>query len=433
MSYSFLRSSMSALIIILLLCSASLSAQPESILGQRDRLGQYAGHWVSAINPETDSLSAIPQIKMTCISYEDGQSLVVEVLEYNGEEYQPLLLELISYDAPSDLIRAFGQNVAGEMFLGKGQFTSANDWTMQDEDLKGNQTIRVQFHFLSFTDVIVEGIDSQNKSLWKTRYIKKNPKDKSIGVQLVSVHQEMQRAPAQTLLELSRMGYSYIETFVYSEGKFYGMSPTQFRDLVEQSGMRFKGSMTFYDLPGQGGWDDAMAWWKKCIEDHKLAGVDYLSTSNNQIKNIKSKAELQAYCEYYNAIGALCRANGLQFVFHNHADEFLTIDGVRVYDYFLENTNPEYVFFQADIYWMHVGGVDPIEWFKNYPGRIISWHVKDYQELGKSGRIDFEELIKYSQTSGLQYLVAEVEDYNFPPLHSIGLAWEYIYYHLLNE
>jgi hypothetical protein len=33
--------------------------------------------------------------------------------------------------------------------------------------------------------------------------------------------------------------------------------------------------------------------------------------------------------------------------------------------------------------------------------------------------------------SVVQYILSEVEDYSFPPLFSVGVAWEYIYYELL--
>jgi sugar phosphate isomerase/epimerase len=233
-----------------------------------------------------------------------------------------------------------------------------------------------------------------------------------------------------TLKNLSRMGYSYVETFVYSDGGFYGLTPLEFRTEVERYGMKFLGSMTFFDAFDKTD-KDVSNWWHKTIEDHKIAGVEYLSTSNNNIKNIKTLKELKQYSDYYNKVGKWCKENGLKFIFHNHKDEFLFIEGVRAYDYLLENTNPEYVFFQSDLYWMDVAGINPIDYFKKYPNRFISWHVKDYKELGKSEKIDFKNIFLYAKEAGLKYTVAEVEDYTFPPLFSVGLAWDYIYYELL--
>jgi len=400
---------------------------------QNSRLRQYSGTWNSSIHPNTDSVSVKPSIRMFNSVSGDSKSLFVEVEQLKDSLYQNLLVEMISYDKNSDTIIALVQRSDGSCFIGKGKYTSETDWVMFDKDLLGNDIMNVSFKFNSYTDVLVQGFNNEQKRLWQTRYIKQNPKDKKIGVQLVSVHDEMLHDAENTLLQLSRMGYSDVETFVYKEGMFYGMSPNHFKEKVESVGMKFVGSMTFKDLPTDGGWKSTMDWWLKCIQDHKEAGVKYISTSNNQLKQVSSQAELQLFCDYYNAIGDMCKKNGIQFVFHNHSDEFRYVEGVCIYNYFLEHTNPELVAFQADLYWMHIGGANPVNYFHQYPGRFFSWHIKDYKELGESGKIPFREYVEYAEKSGVQYLIAEVEDYSYPPLYSTSLAWEYIYHTLLND
>ena len=419
-------------LIIVLNSFVSFAQEKDSLFSQKERLRQYAGQWVSAIDPSTDSVAKLPQIKMSSINNFNNHSLTVDVLQKDStNQYDQILHEIIGYDRVTDTIFAAGHNAQGAFFTGKGAFSSENHWTMQDKDLNGNKTMKVDFNFQNYTDVILEGFDTNEKRLWKTRYIKQNPKDKNIGIQLVSVHKEMLKKPEQTLIQLGRMGYSYVETFVYKEGGFYGQSPEQFKVMVEKSGMKFLGSMTFFDPEDKN--DDAAinTWWNKTIQDHKKAGVEYLSTSNSKLKGIKTIKELKEYSNYYNKVGKLCKENGLKFVYHNHADEFLKIEGVTIYDYFLQNTNPEYVYFQSDVYWMQVGGVNPVHYFKTYPNRFISWHVKDYKELGASGKIDFKDIFNYQEIAGVQYILSEVEEYSFPPLFSVGLAWEYIYYELL--
>lgn len=419
-------------LIILLISGLSFAQDNYSISSQKDRLKQYAGQWESSVNFNTDSVALFPEIKMSSLNNFNQHALSIDVLQKdNNNQYNLILHEIIGYDAISDTIFAAGHNAQGAFFTGKGSFISDKKWTMYDKDLNENSTMKVDFNFNNHTDVTLEGFDNNNKSLWKTRYIKKNPKNKNIGIQLVSVHEEMLKNPEQTLIQLGRMGYSYVETFVYKNGRFYGQTPKQFKAMVQKSGMSFLGSMTFFDPVNKNDDVQIKTWWNKTIEDHKIAGVEYLSTSNSKIKNIKSLKELQDYCDYYNTIGKLCKENGLKFIFHNHADEFLKVEGIRVYDYFLQNTNPEYVYFQADLYWMHVAGVNPINYFKAYPKRFISWHVKDYKELGESGKIDFHNIFRYKKISGAEYIVSEVEDYRFPPLFSVGLAWEFIYNELL--
>ena len=55
--------------------------------------------------------------------------------------------------------------------------------------------------------------------------------------------------------------------------------------------------------------------------------------------------------------------------------------------------------------------------------------MKDYKELGASKKIDFEPIFKHQKN--IKYTVAEVEAYSFPPIYSVGLAWNYIYNSLL--
>ena len=419
-------------LVIFLNALVSFAQENYSLSSQKERLRQYSGQWVSTINPSTDSVAKHPQIKMSSLNNFNNHSLTVKVLQKDSvNQYHPILQEIIGYDRGTNTIFAAGHNAQGAFFTGKGSFPSENNWTMQDKDLNGNNTMKVDFNFQNYTDVILEGFDTNEKSLWKTRYIKNNPKDKNIGIQLVSVHKEMLKNPEQTLIQLGRMGYSYVETFVYKNGGFYDQSPTQFKAMVEKAGMQFLGSMTFFDPEDKN--DDVAihTWWNKTIQDHKKAGVEYLSTSNSKLKGIKTIKELQEYSNYYNKVGKLCKENGLKFVFHNHADEFLKVEGVTIYDYLLQNTNPEYVYFQSDVYWMQVAGVNPVDYFKTYPKRFISWHVKDYKELGESGKIDFKDIFNYQEIAGVQYILSEVEDYSFPPLFSVGLAWEYIYYELL--
>lgn len=416
---------------LLLIFTSDVIAQ-NSINTQPERLRQYAGYWVSSSDLNTDNVSDFPNIKMSNVPTMQNQALQVSVTQYHGGKYNQLLAELIGYDSKRKKIIALGQNQQGLIFKGEGLFSSESVWNMRDKDMLGNLYMDVEFHFNSFTDVVVEGFNESGESLWQTRFIKSNPKNKNIGIQLVSVHAEMQKAPAATLRELSRMGYSYVETFVYDDGKFYGMPPIKFRNLVEAQGLSFLGSMVFRGLPLPEELESTMKWWSKTINDHVAAGVEYLTISNNQLNSIKSITDLQHIANFYNAIGELCKEKGITFVFHNHADEFKTIDDVRIYDYLIENTNPNHVFFQADIYWMIVAGVAPIDYFKKYPNRFLSWHVKDYSELGVSGKIDWTGLFFQNGVNLPKYIVAEVENYSYPPLHSVQLAWEYLYFQLLD-
>lgn len=193
---------------IVLLVSFFVKAQV--VVGQKvlteqvDMLRQYSGYWVSSVNSDTDSLATIPDIKMVNIPKMNNTALSVEVFQFMDEKYTPILTELIGHDLKSDTIVAMGQNSLGESFIGKGGFMNQKSWVMEDFDLLGKKTMTVDFDFKHQIDVLLKGRSPQNQVLWKTRYIKQNPQDKNIGVQLVSVKDEMEENPERTLKYLSR-------------------------------------------------------------------------------------------------------------------------------------------------------------------------------------------------------------------------------------
>ncbi|WP_144804655.1 hypothetical protein [Maribacter sp. MAR_2009_72] len=75
-----------------------------------------------------------------------------------------------------------------------------------------------------------------------------------------------------------------------------------------------------------------------------------------------------------------------------------------------------------------MGNADPIAYINNYPGRFFSWHTKDDMEIGASGKVNFKNLFSYAKKAGLRYNVAEVEKYNFDPMLSVEMGYEFLYY-----
>ena len=250
---------------------------------------------------------------------------------------------------------------------------------------------------------------------------------KFIGLQLYSLRDLMKEDPASTVKAVGEMGYSFVEAAGYNEGKFYGMEPSAFKALVEENGMKFLGSHTGYGLPDSANWETAMLWWDEAIAAHKEAGVEYIVQPWMGAEGYDSLAGLKSYCEYFNAVGEKCSAAGLRFGYHNHSKEFTTeFDGKKIYDIMLENTDPEKVMFQIDLYWAVEGHVDPVSYFEKYPGRFWLWHVKDEKEIGASGKMDFEKIWAAKEKAGVKYYIVEQEDYNYPPLESVKISLDYL-------
>lgn len=118
--------------------------------------------------------------------------------------------------------------------------------------------------------------------------------------------------------------------------------------------------------------------------------------------------------EMLNDLGAKANANGLQFLWHNHDNEFKQMEDGTPFDYLMKNTDPKLVQCELDIYWVKKGGGDPLAMLKKYKGRFPILHVKDMAEGSEqdficpgSGIIDFETVFKEAKKQGIEHYIVE--------------------------
>lgn len=257
--------------------------------------------------------------------------------------------------------------------------------------------------------------------------VKSAPAEKFIGLQLWSVKEDMGKDAAATLAAVGEMGYKFVETAGYGDGKIYGMDPLEFKSLCEKNGLELLGAHTGQDVPTKEKWDETMAWWDVCIAAHKAVGVKWIVQPFMGGSGYESVEGVKNYCEYFNAVGEKCNAAGIRFGYHNHDKEFSTVlEGKPVYDWMLEFTDPEKVMFQLDLYWIMVGGKVATDYFENYPGRFELWHIKDKAEVGESGTMDFAAVFAEREKAGAKYGIVEVEEYNFEPVESCKKSLEFL-------
>ena len=219
-----------------------------------------------------------------------------------------------------------------------------------------------------------------------------------------------------TLKELAKMGYTAIEAANYGGGKLYGVTPEQFKADIEAAGMKVLSSHVGHNLSAEelksGNFDNALKWWVECIDAHKRAGMQYIV--NPGIPFPKTLAEADVMCKYLNKVGEMVNAAGMKFGYHNHSREFDKVEGKVWFDYMLEHTDADKVFFEMDVYWAVRGQVSPVEYFKKYPGRFTLLHIKDHKEFGESGMVGFDAIFNNVDKAGMKNLVVELEGSNRP-------------------
>ena len=220
----------------------------------------------------------------------------------------------------------------------------------------------------------------------------------------------------EVLAKLAKMGYTSTEAANYDNGKLYGLSPEEYKAAIEASGLKVLSSHVGHNLSDQelasGDFSEALKWWDQCIDCHKRAGMKYIV--NPGVNYPKTLKEADIICKYMDAVGEKVNAAGMKFGYHNHSHEFGKVEGKVWYDYMVEHTDADKVFFEMDVYWAVRGQVSPVEYFNRYPGRFLLLHIKDHRELGQSGMVGFDAIFNNAERAGLKYLVVELEGSNKP-------------------
>ncbi len=184
------------------------------------------------------------------------------------------------------------------------------------------------------------------------------------GLALYTVRNDMGTDAKATLKAVADAGYKNIEAAGYADGKFYNMSPTDFKKHLKEVGLKpistHQGSVTMENA-------DAM------IADVKAAGFKYfvipvppmgLFKVDQETRTMGMTGGVANLTEIINTLGKKCKAAGLKLLYHNHDFEFKKdSDGIVPIDYMLEHTDPKYVNFQMDLYWVTKAGADPVYLF----------------------------------------------------------------------
>ena len=248
---------------------------------------------------------------------------------------------------------------------------------------------------------------------------------KTIGLQLWTVRDDMNKNPAGTLEKISEIGYNNLEPYGF-DGKFFGIDAGEFRKMAEDLGMQITSTHTCITI------EDA----DNFIEQAKVAGLEYLVFPSPCGRPLETEDDCKVFSEEMNRIGEKCSGAGMKLGYHNHDMEFKTLGDKMLYDYLLDYTDQNLVFFQPDFYFFARAEVDPLSYFEKHPGRFELWHLKDIAGSKETtylgnGSIDFPEIFNYADKAGLKYYYVEQGHYENSPLEDIRHSFKYLQKNIL--
>lgn len=236
-----------------------------------------------------------------------------------------------------------------------------------------------------------------------------------LGLQLFTIRDAMAKDPVDTLKKVRALGYEDSEIFGYDDekGSYYGMKASDFKKLIDD--LDFTVSSGHYDFSSyfMKPYDELQRYVAHCIEGSHTIGAKYI-TWPWLAPEFRTMDNFKLLTEKLNKMGEQVNAAGLGFAYHNHDFEFTDHHGLTGYDVILDETDPELVKLQMDMYWVaHSSKLTPAQLIAQNPGRYVMWHIKDmdkvtrdYSEMG-NGSIDYITMLSEIDKDALEYYYIE--------------------------
>lgn len=213
------------------------------------------------------------------------------------------------------------------------------------------------------------------------------------GIQLFTIPRMAAGDLPGTLRRLQELGYREIEFFGpypfsapetienwkalstqmnLGENAFYGFDVEQVRSMLGDLGL--KAPSVHLDLL------TLRKNLKPAMEQLSKLGTRYVAIPALMGQPISTAVDFERFAEEFNGFGKAMKEFGIKLVYHNHGYEHAVRDGKVPMDILLQQTDPETVVFEMDIFCMQATGASPIEYLQKHPGRFKLMHVKDAAE-----------------------------------------------------
>lgn len=234
-----------------------------------------------------------------------------------------------------------------------------------------------------------------------------------IGLQLYSLRNQFKTDVPGTLAKIKSWGITQIEG-----GGTYNLPVDEYKKLLAENNLKMIAVGADFDALAkdpQPAIDEAKNFGAKYIVCYWIPhnGDDFTTD------------DLKKAVDIFNAAGKKISEAGLQLCYHPHGYEFKPYENGTMFDYLVTNTDPKYLNFEMDVFWVKQPGQDPVALLKKYPKRFTMLHLKDRKPgtansmngkadeesnvvLG-SGDVGIAAIMKEAKKIGVKYYFIEDE------------------------
>lgn len=249
---------------------------------------------------------------------------------------------------------------------------------------------------------------------------------KEIGIQLYTLRNEIGKDVAGTLKAVADAGYKQVECYGFPNAD-------PMIQAARENGLKI--NSTHFDWDSVVNPDDkGVRAFSEVLDKANEAEIKHLVVPYLADKNRKTLDDYKLLCERCNKGAEQAKKAGIQLSYHNHSFEFQPLEGgVTGYDTMIKEFSPD-MHFEIDVFWIQVGGKDPVELIRSLKGRVSQLHLKDlnksvkppmysgipkeaFEELG-DGVIKMQPIMDAAKEAGVEICHVE-QDHSPHPIKSI--------------
>ncbi|MCC4723258.1 sugar phosphate isomerase/epimerase [Salinicoccus sp. RF5] len=268
-----------------------------------------------------------------------------------------------------------------------------------------------------------------------------------IGVQMMMLKEKVEEnGPYETLKRLHELGYGAVEV---SQIPMTKENVSELKRASDDFGIKIAALSAGLEpiLPGAPG-ETLTEDFDKIVEDCKTLDCEFVRIGMMPLKMMSDKDSIMSFIERAEEMAGKLEEHGIHLYYHTHHIEFQKFDGEYLLDLMKDNTDK--LGFELDVHWIQRAGVNPVEFIKEYKGRISLLHLKDYRvgaletepedfedmakffhkftniiefaEVGE-GNLDMPAIIEAGLESGAEYFLIEQDDtYGRDPFDSLEIS-----------
>jgi len=192
-----------------------------------------------------------------------------------------------------------------------------------------------------------------------------------VGLQLYSLRDQFKDDVPGTLDKVREFGFQNVEL-----AGTYDLPAETFRAMLDERGLKPVAAHFGYERYR----DDV----EGVAAEARALGVEYVGCAWIPMRPFDEKACREAIDVFNRAGETLARYN-LKFYYHIHGYEFVPHNDGTLFDLMVQETRPDCVRFQMDVFWAVHAGQDPVKLFERHGRRWELTHLKDMRRGTPTG------------------------------------------------